>query len=334
MSAVKWPAPSLCVTEQALGDEQRLREMQESTAKAAASVSGEINPCFNPSNTLDSALARLHHKTAEISRQAEKNRAETPQQLFLPGFDIGAFPNHLNRSSLIAPIARAKRKFHRKAVMVTRRDCVLEYTGEQLDEADGDLIMALIAFAQPFPLGTPVLLNCKELLRKIKSGGIGKTQYDWLYESMRRLRAGVLFLEARRPDGSTRYAVGKMESFNFLKDLSYDGDSKTYTYILDPRWVVLFGNREYSLMDWDKRMQVRRNQDMAKALQRLLATSSDLVQRYALDWLKGKMEYGGRMRDFRDAVGVACVELKRVGIISCHRLEDSTKGKPQLILQS
>ena len=52
MSAVKWPAPSLCVTEQALGDEQRLREMQESTAKAAASVSGEINPCFNPSNTL------------------------------------------------------------------------------------------------------------------------------------------------------------------------------------------------------------------------------------------------------------------------------------------
>ena len=45
------------------------------------------------------------------------------------------------------------------------------------------------------------------------------------------------------------------------------------------------------------------------------------------------MEYGGRMRDFRDAVGVACVELKRVGIISCHRLEDSTKGKPQLILQ-
>ena len=88
MSAVKWPAPSLCVTEQALGDEQRLREMQESTAKAAASVSGEINPCFNPSNTLDSALARLHHKTAEISRQAEKNRAETPQQLFLPGFDM------------------------------------------------------------------------------------------------------------------------------------------------------------------------------------------------------------------------------------------------------
>ena len=78
---------------------------------------------------------------------------------------------------------------------------------------------------------------------------------------------------------------------------------------------------------------MKRNQDMAKTLQRLLATSSDSVQRYALDWLKSKMEYCGRMRDFRDAVGVACIELKRVGIISGHRLEDSTKGKPQLILQ-
>jgi hypothetical protein len=64
--------------------------------------------------------------------------------LFLPGFDIGAFPNHLNRSSFVAPIARERRKFHRQATIVTRKDCVLEYTGEQLDEADGDLIMALI----------------------------------------------------------------------------------------------------------------------------------------------------------------------------------------------
>lgn len=36
------------------------------------------------------------------------------QQLFLPGFDTGAFPNHLNRSSIIAPIAR----FVREAIEV------------------------------------------------------------------------------------------------------------------------------------------------------------------------------------------------------------------------
>lgn len=281
--------------------------------------------------TLDELMQFAQERAARGREAAEQKAAETPRQLFLPGFDIGAFPNHLNRSSFIAPIARGRRKFHRQAAMVTRQDCVLEYTGEQLDEADGDLIMALIAFAQPYPLGTPVPLNRAELLRKLKRG-TGKSQYDWLYKSMKRLREGVLFLEARKPDGATRYSVGKMQSFNVLKDLDYDGDSETYTFILDPRWVVMFGNREYSLLDWDKRMQIGRGQDMAKTLQRLLATSADPVQRYALDWLKAKMEYASPMRKFREALAAACAELKRLEIITAHKIEDSTKGKPQLAL--
>lgn len=281
--------------------------------------------------TLDELMQFAQERAARGREAAEQKAAETPRQLFLPGFDIGAFPNHLNRSSFIAPIARGRRKRHQQAEMVTRRDCVLEYTGEQLDEADGDLIMALIAFAQPYPLGTPVPLNRAELLRKLKRG-TGKSQYDWLYKSMKRLREGVLFLEARKPDGATRYSVGKMQSFNVLKDLDYDGDSETYTFILDPRWVVMFGNREYSLLDWDKRMQIGRGQDMAKTLQRLLATSADPVQRYALDWLKAKMEYSSPMRKFREALAAACAELKRLEIITAHKIEDSTKGKPQLAL--
>lgn len=309
MSEARLPAPSSSVTRQSSSAyEQGLEWLREKVAKVT--TRGGATPSA-----------------------AESKHAEIPQQLFLPGFDIGAFPNHLNRSSLIAPIARGKRKLHQEAEMVSRRDCVLEYSGEQLDEADGDLIMALIAFAQSAPLGIPVPLNRKKLLKKIKSGQIGSTQYDWLYKSMKRLRKGVLFLEARKPDGSNRYTVGGLESFNILKELSYNGSSEIYTYTLDPRWVVLFGNREYSLIDWDKRMRISRNQDMAKALQRLVATSSDSVQRYALDWLKGKMEYSGRMRDFHDAIERACVELKRVGVIADHRREDSTKGKPQLVLQ-
>ena len=280
----------------------------------------------NKRNSLD----WVKQKAAAVAIKAEQKAAEMPSQLFLPGFDIGAFPNHLNRSSFIAPIARGRRKFHRQAEMVTRKDCVLEYTGEQLDEADGDLIMALIAFAQPYALGTPVPLNRKELLRKIKPGVIGSTQYTWLYRSMKRLREGTLFLEARKPDGSTRYTVGKMESFNVLKDLDYEGEM--YTYILDPRWVVLFGNQEYSLIDLDKRMQIPRGLDMAKTLQRLLATSSDPVQRYGLDGLKAQMDYTGRMRDFRDALSKAVTEMERLEIIAKGCIEDSTKGKPQLVL--
>lgn len=282
--------------------------------------------------TLDESLKAIKDRTEAGRQAAERNAAETPKQMFLPGFDIGAMPNHLNRSSLIAPIARGKRKTHSQTVMVTRSDCVLEYSGQQLDEADGDLIMALIAFARPYALGTPVPLNRKELLRKIKPGGIGRTQYEWLHSSIKRLREGVIFLEARKPDGSTRYKIGHMHSFSIVKELDYNEETEVYTYMMDPRWMQLFGNREYGLIDFEKRLQIGRNQDMAKTLQRLVATSSDPVQRYALDWLKVKMDYSSPMRKFKEALLAAADELTRLEIIVKGSIEDSTKGKPQLVL--
>jgi len=281
-------------------------------------------------DTKDS-LQWLREKAAAAQVAAEQKAAEAPKQMFLPGFDVGAFPNHLNRSSMIAPIARGKRKFHRQSVMVTRKDCVLEYTGEQLDEADGDLIMALIYFAQPHPLGAPVPLIRAKLLHKIGRSA-GKSQYDWLHRRIKALAEATLFLEARKPDGSARYSIGKTLSFRVISGFAYDDQTETYSYSIDPRWVQMFGGREYSLIDWDKRMQIGRGQDMAKTLQRLLATSADPVQRYALDWLRSKMEYGGRARDFRDALTRACTELERLGVISVHKIEDSTRGKPQLAL--
>ncbi|MEN9492209.1 MAG: hypothetical protein RJA63_2658 [Pseudomonadota bacterium] len=273
----------------------------------------------------------LQEKTAAIQAAQAQEKPAAEQPLFLPGLDIGAMPNHLNRSSLIAPIARGRRQFHRRTVMVTRRDCVLEYTGEQLDEADGELIMALIFFARPYPMGMPLPLNRAELLRKIERG-TGKQQYEWLHRRIRALTEATLYIEAKKPDGSTRYKIGSSVAFHILSGFSYDEDSATYRYTLDPRWVVLFGNREYSLIDWDKRMRIGRGQDMAKTLQRLVATSSDPVQRYALDWLKSKMEYAGRMRDFRDALVRSLGELERLEIIAQGRIETSTKGHEQLTL--
>ena len=273
----------------------------------------------------------LKQKAAAVVAQAEQKATETPRQMFLPGFDIGALPNHLNRSSFIAPIARGRRKFHRQTAMVTRRDCVLEYTGEQLDEADGDLLMALIAFAQPHPVGVAVPLNRAELLRKLKRS-TGKHDYEWLHRRIKALTEATLFLEAKKPDGSTRYSIGKTVSFRIVSAFTYDEEDEAYSYSLDPRWVQMFGNREYSLIDWDKRMQIGRGQDMAKTLQRLVATSADPVQRYALDWLKEKMEYGGRIRDFREALTRAVAELVRLEIVAKGNIEDSTKGQPQLVL--
>lgn len=118
------------------------------------------------SETTIDQLPPAFRKIVERAEQAKKKREKisVAQSQFLPWFDVGVLPNHLNRSSLFSPVARGKRKFHVKSVLVSRRDCVIEYTGEQLDEADADIAMAMIFFAQPFPLGEAVPLARAALL--------------------------------------------------------------------------------------------------------------------------------------------------------------------------
>ena len=71
---------------------------------------------------------------------------------------------------------------------------------------------------------------------------------------------------------------------------------------------------------------------MAKTLQRLVSTSSNTVQRYGLDMLKAKMEYQGRMRDFRSALTAAVQELERLQIVAKGKIATNTKGAQQLTL--
>ena len=279
------------------------------------------------------ALLQQHiHKHAEKAQQRqERKAAETPIQLFLPGFEeaLRAMPNNINRSSLFAPIARGRRKVHTGAVLVSRIDSILEYWGEQLDEADADIVLQLMYEARRAPLGEPIKVNRAAFLRAM-GRSTGKHDYEWLHRRLKSLMMSTLIIEAKRPDGSRKYQIGKSEAFHILQGFGYDEETEVYTFTLDPRWRTLFGGSEYALIDWDKRLEI--GQDMAKALQRLVTTSADPVQRYALDWLKAKMQYNSPMRKFKESLTAAMEELARLGIIAGGRIEGSIRGKEQAVL--
>ncbi|WP_435626377.1 hypothetical protein [Candidatus Ferrigenium straubiae] len=259
-----------------------------------------------------------------------KQDAATPLQMLLPGMDelMRAMPNLLARSSLCAPVAKGKRKMHSGTVLVSRKDAVIEYWGEQLDEADADILLQLTFRARHSALGTAVTINRAAFLRELDRA-TGKHDYDWLHRRLKAMSAATLIVEAKSSDGTTKYRIGDTKTFHILAGFGYDARTEAYTYTLDPQWRVLFGNREFALIDWPKRLQIGRGQDMAKALQRLVATSSNRQQQYALEWLQIKLQYTGRMRDFRGAMNRAMHELERINVIARGRIETSTKGKEQ-----
>ena len=278
-------------------------------------------------------LEWVKQKAAEVAAQAEQKAAETPRQMFLPGMDefMRAMPNHIARSSLFAPVARGRRKLHDGTILQSRGDAEIRFSGKQLDEAQADVWMQAMKEAQRQPLGEAVTINRAEFLREIGREKSGQA-YKWLHRTMQDLAFAMLVIEVTKADGKPKLSIGKTRALHLIAGFDYDEASEEYTLTIDPRWHAMYGNREFALIDWEKRREFGRNQDMAKTLQRLVATSSNPVQRYALDWLKAKMEYSGRLRDFRDALARACAELERLEIITAHKIEDSTKGKPQLAM--
>lgn len=278
----------------------------------------------------------LYERTAQakkdMAEQVEKE-AKQSKQMFLPGMDehMRAMPNHVARSSLFAPVARGRKAMHDGTVLVSRGDAVIRFKGKQLDEAQADVWMQAMYEASKQSIGEPVIINRAAFLKAIGRSTQGEN-YKWLHRTMEDLAFAMLVIEIVTKDGKPRLSIGKTRALHMIEGFDYDDDVETYALRIDPRWHVMYGNREFALIDWDKRREFGRNQDMAKTLQRLVATSSNPVQRYALDWLKAKMEYASPMRKFREALAAACKELERLEIISAHKIEDSIKGKLQLAL--
>jgi len=275
----------------------------------------------------------IKKKAAEAMAAAEDKAAETPRQMFLPGMDefMRAMPNHIARSSLFAPVARGRKQMHDGTILQSRGDAEIRFRGKQLDEAQADVWMQAMKEAQRQPLGTPVVINRLAFLRAIGRTNTGPN-YKWLHRTMQDLSFAMLVIEVTKADGKPKLSIGKTRALHLITGFDYDDETEAYTLTIDPRWHIMYDNREFALIDWEKRLAFGRGQDMAKTLQRLVATSSAPVQRYALDWLRAKMEYSSPMRKFREALGAACAELERLQIISNHKIEDSTKGKVQLAL--
>ena len=284
-----------------------------------------------PLRTPVEIMELLKEKSRQVEQEQDRQKAKEPAPVFLPGLEeaMRAMPNAINRSSLFAPVARGRKKYHDKTVLVSRSDAVLEYWGLQLNELHADVVLQLLFEARNFPLGMQVHINRNRFLGSLGWGNSG-TEYKRFHRYMEDLTAAMLVIESKHPDGRSKYKIGRAESFRIVEKFRCDENGENYSYILDPRWVMMFGNREYALLDWAKRLQISQGQDLAKALQRLFATSDESPQRYALDWLQEKMQYSGRLRDFKVALDRSLKELKRLEIMNRWGIAQSSKGNEQL----
>src|SRR5260363_150776 len=97
--------------------------------------------------------------------------------------------------------------------------------------------------------------------------------YEWLHRAVHDLSFGMISISAKG-----KYEIGthtKSRHMHMIESLECGSYIDEYRLQVNGRWRLIYGNREFSLIDWNKRLQIGQGQDLAKSLQRLITTSAD-----------------------------------------------------------
>lgn len=271
----------------------------------------------------EKSIAKLKSRVASLPPPAPA-APEAARQLPLFGELERAIPNHLARTALFSLIAPGRRKQLDRSEIAGREDVKILFTGKQLDMADCDVFMQALHSASKVPLGANVTINRGAFLKEL-GRSTGTSDYKWLHESFRRLLIGVIEIEIKNKVriGGTPQSAG----LHLISSYEYDPEVDSYVLTLDPRILSLFYNREYSLIDWSKRLQISKRIDMSKWLQNYLASHQAGPHKISLRLLKSWMDYSSPMNKFKLALQESLDELARLEIIYGPRIEMSVRSK-------
>lgn len=247
------------------------------------------------------------------------------------GWNEGNLPsaNIVHSSSLFhVQSKKLPRRTYKNEVMVSRASTFIEYTGEELYQDDLDVLLCLVKLSGN-AFGVWQTVSPAIILKMLGKTDCGQS-YENLEAILRRLRAGLIFVDHKPQDSESRNSIrigvskadaentgkrkpkGGFVSLNIVKELIY-ARGCSIRYVLDPRLVRLFGNNEYGLVDIKKRIALGQG-DLAKMLQCLFSGSGNL-QYHNVAKLYAYSGMRGERKKFTQSLIKALNRLKRLGII-------------------
>ena len=214
---------------------------------------------------LRASLERLGTVMKDTPPRSEPEPQSSAKIIQFPLFPEATRPvsNDMARSALFSCIQGKDRRFIKDALMATVDGVEIRFTGEQLNQDDHDLLMQLIFMAREKPVGAWVTMPAHTILKAL-CRQVGGKQHRDLRADIFRLAAGTV---------SIRIARDKIEvtGHHLLAKAAQHEDSRYWVYRLDPDLAFLYGGESYTLIDWNKRLNLK-GKDLARWLQLYLAT--------------------------------------------------------------
>ena len=196
-----------------------------------------------------SSLARTREEKKQrqineetITPMAKKNLPVVDEKIMLPAWPENkrAMPHAFIRSALFGIVKKGHRKYLQKAPIAAITGLKVNYTGQQLDQSDQDVYLAVINHMKDKPLGQICEISSYELLQAMGFSD-GKSNYEILETNITRMVATAVRVET--------------EKYVYLGSLIETGkkdiDTQKWTIQLNPDLLTLFKNDAFTHLDFE-----------------------------------------------------------------------------------
>jgi hypothetical protein len=201
-------------------------------------------------SSVKKSLNELHKRTFEIMERARKDEEERLESgvVYLPTWreDRQGSPNSFLRSALFAAIQSKDRLDLKRAEIFSQRGVSVTYTGEQLNQEDMTVWLALVDLIKRDSLGTKCSFNAHSIL-KYMDLGTGGREYERLENSILRMTACAVVIKT-----GTHTYMGSL-----IHDCVIDERTKLYKLTLNRHLIKLFGDDDWTAIDWEQRKRLK-----------------------------------------------------------------------------
>lgn len=237
---------------------------------------------------------------------------ESTEIIHLPPCQEGkrSSPNSFLRSALFAAIQSKDRVYLENTTLFSQQGITVKFTGKQLNQEDMTVWLSLLDLARLHPLGNECDFTAYGILKHMGLND-GGDQRERLHTNINRLT-----------DCTVRIETSRMEYGGHLIDeYKVDKETKHYKITLNKKLIHLFGENDWTAINWEQRKQLRQK-PLASKLHEYYS-SHQHPKSVTFDFLHNITGSDNKAkRSFKVKVKAALEALVKIGFLSSYKVEE------------
>lgn len=264
-----------------------------------------------PSSAWESRLEKLRQRT--LKGEVQKNTA-IEARILQESFDFWnddhrGVPNPFIRSGLFSVKNTTKRDFVEKSTIESLSNYEINYTGQELQQDDLTVWMALINMVRNRPMSDMVIFTGYQLIKDI-GWRMHSESYAKAKASIERLKVTGLSIVTK--DESQGYSGSLIREFAW--DYKENEGATKWMVRFEPKVSMLFMQDTTSFIEWEQRKKIGVKNTVALWLHSFYTSHREPLP-YSVAKFHELTKSGSPLSSFRRAMSTSLAKLQKIGFL-------------------